>query len=532
MGGAGGVGGFVAHAHTFAGLTLVSRVLGLARDMICSRVFGASGLWSAWVVAFVVPNVFRRLFGEGALSAAFIPEYTRLSDSDPQTAAKLASLTLAGTTLLLTGLVILAELVLWILGALTPLGESAPDVIRFTMIMLPYMPLVCAAALLGGMLQAHGRFAPSAAAPIVLNVCMIIAVWFAASANNAPPLDTAVALSVSVVVAGVLQAAWVLFALHRHVRWTRAVSDARVAARRMIFRMGPVLLGLGALQISTLLDALIAGWPNIVGDTIPIPGNPIAYPLDETAAGLIYYAQRLYQFPLGVFAIAIATAVFPTLSRHTDDQAQFTSILSRGIRLSLFIALPASVGLILVRTELINVIYAGGEFTPDAAHRVAFILLAYAPAVWAYSLTQVLTRAFYAKGDTITPMRVGLFAIALNLALNLSLIWFFREAGLALATSISAIVQALILARLASKRLAPGLAAVTLPSAASSAMLTGAMALAVFGVSFIEWPTEGAAFASRLARLLVLTAIGGGVYVLLARLTNRPELRWLISRSA
>ena len=528
----GGGRGFVAHAHTFASFTLLSRLLGLARDMLCSRVFGASGIWSAWVVAFVIPNVFRRLFGEGALSAAFIPEYTRLTDTDPKAASQLASLTLAAITLALTALVVIAELALWMLAAFTPLGESAADVIRFAMIMLPYMPLVCAAALLGGMLQAHGRFAPSAAAPVILNLCMIAAVGVWAFMNSAPVIDTAMALSVSVVVAGVMQAAWALFALRKHVRWTRAVADSRAAAKRMLLRMGPVLLGLGALQISTLLDALIAGWPTIVGDSIPIPGNPIAYPLDESAAGLVYYAQRLYQFPLGVFAIAIATAVFPTLSRFAEDETKFADILSRGIRLSLFIALPASVGLILVRSELIDVIYAGGEFTAEAAQRVGWILLAYAPAVWAYSLTQVLTRAFYAKGDTITPMRVGLFAIALNLVLNITLIWFLREAGLALATAISAIVQTLILARLAANQLSPGIASIILPSVARSVVLTAVMALAVSAAALIQWPAEPTDFLPKLLRLAALSAVGVGVYALLAAAWKRPELRWLLSRSA
>lgn len=514
--------------RTVAGLTLVSRVLGLGRDLVTVRVFGDTAVGSAFAAAFAIPNMFRRLFGEGALSAAFIPEYTRLADSDGPRADALASL-VVGSLALVTGAITLA-LELAILGVLVFAPGDAERVLslRLVMVCLPFMPLICTAAILGGMLQARGRFGPWAAAPVILNLCIIAASlpYFVVGGD---PAFWAYVISFAATASGVLQVAWSVWALRGLVRWTRAVGAVRREARAMLVRMGPVLVGLGTLQLNSFMDTLIAMWPNWVGPTIA--GRP--YPLDERANAVLFYAQRLYQFPLGVFGIAVATAAFPMLSRHASDSRLFAATLRRGLRLSLFIALPATAGLLAVRGPLVATLFSGrGEgFSGEGVARAAAVLAGYSAAVWAYSLNQLYTRAFYATGDTRTPMRIALSVVGLNLALNAVLIWWLREAGLAWSTAVSAMVQTALLHRACRGRLiegpvfdAPVRRAVVGQVAASAGVW-----LTTWGV-LRAWPGAGG-WGEGAARTVAAVLAGILAYAAWAALTRRDELRWLLGRS-
>lgn len=514
--------------RTVAGLTLVSRVMGLVRDLVTVRVFGDTAVGSAFAAAFAIPNMFRRLFGEGALSAAFIPEYTRLADDDPDRADKLASL-VVGMLALITG-VITVVLELGILAVLVWAPGDAERVLslRLVMICLPFMPLICVAAILGGMLQAKGRFGPWAAAPIILNLC-IIAVSLPYFVVGGDPAWWAYPVSAAATVSGVLQVLWSLWALRGVVRWTRAVSDVREQARAMMRRMVPVLIGLGTLQLNAFMDTLIAMWPNWVGPTIA--GQD--YPLDERANAVLFYAQRLYQFPLGVFGIAVATAAFPLLSRHAGDPARFAATVRRGLRLSLFIALPATAGLVVVGEPLVRTLYTGmGDgFSDEGVRRAAAVLTGYAAAVWAYSLNQLYTRAFYAAGDTSTPMRIAVSMVGLNLVLNVVLIWWLREAGLAWSTAISATLQTALLARAARVKL---LGESVLDRETGRAVLghvLGGLAVAVATGGLLWAWSEPAGWGAGAARTGAAVALGMAVYAGWAVARGLPELRWLLGRS-
>lgn len=514
--------------RTVAGLTLVSRVMGLARDLVTVRVFGDTAVGSAFAAAFAIPNMFRRLFGEGALSAAFIPEYTRLADSDPDRADKLASLVI-GMLALITG-VITAVLELAILAVLllAPGNEERTLSMRLVMISLPFMPLICVAAILGGMLQARGRFGPWAAAPIILNLC-IVAVSLPYFVVGGDPAAWAYPITIAATVSGVLQVLWSLWALRGMVRWTRAVSAVHAQAKAMLRRMGPVLIGLGTLQLNSFMDTLIAMWPNWVGPTIA----GYDYPLDERANAVLFYAQRLYQFPLGVFGIAVATAAFPMLARTAGDRERFAATLRRGLRLSLFIALPATAGLLVLREPLVGTLYAGaGEgFSDEGVHRAAAVLLGYSSAIWAYSLNQLYTRAFYASGDTWTPMRIAVSMVGLNLVLNIVLIWWLREAGLAWSTAITATLQTALLARAARQRL---IGRPLLDRDTGRAVgVSVAAALAVAGTTaglLWAWPTPEN-WAQGAARTGLAVVLGVAVYGGWAAGARRAELRWLLGRS-
>lgn len=525
-----GAGGFVRAARTVAGLTVLSRVAGLARDAICSRIFGAGPVWSAFALAFMLPNLFRRLFGEGALAAALVPEYATLVRDDPALARRFASAAMGATLTTLAILTLVGEAALFALLRYTPLGESGGLALRLAMVMLPYLIFICAAAAGGGMLQTHDRFGPTAASPILLNLCIIAAASVWGWSLNRSLEEAAFAIAFAVLAAGLLQLGWTLWALRAHVRWTRTLAGAGPALRRMIRRMGPVVVGLGALQLNTLFDGLIAGWPVLVGPTITLPGaGTVAYPLDEASNAVLFFSQRLYQFPLGVFGIALATAVFPTLSRQRDEPARFGQTLRRGVRLSLFIGLPASLGLIAVRRDLAVVILQGGQFGEADTARVAGVLLGYAPAVWAYALTHTLTRAFYAMGDTRTPMRVALGVVAANLTMNVLLIWPLKEAGLAWSTSISAAGQVVALTLLLSRaRGEPVFDAQTRRGVGRSAIAAALMSLVLLPVTLgMLAPDPWGASAALLAATVLL---GAGVFLGAALLMRSPEPRWLLER--
>ncbi len=517
------------NTRTVAGLTLISRVFGLTRDLVTVRVFGDTAVGSAFAAAFAIPNMFRRLFGEGALSAAFIPEYTRMADDDPSKADAFASLTI-GLLAMVTGIItIIIELAL--LGAVLMSADN-PDraySLKLVMVMLPFMPMICIAAILGGMLQSHNKFGPWAAAPILLNICIIgasVPYFFVEGADAA---TWAYPIGIAAVLSAVLQVLWSLWALRGKVRWTRGVGAARDEARAMLRRMIPVMIGLGTLQLNAFVDTLIAMYPNWIGPTFL--GRD--YPLDESSNAVLFYAQRLYQFPLGVFGIAVATAAFPALSRVANNPEQFGIMLRRGVRLSLYIGVPASIGLVVVGGPLIQVLYSGfGDgFSQEGVTRASAVLVGYSVAVWAYSLNQLYTRAFYAQGDTRTPMRIALLMVGVNISLNLVLIWWLKEAGLAWSTAICAILQMMWLAA-ASKRKSSNINDLGSKSIRPYVLVfvgSSLMGGVIFGVSEFWGVSEQ--WSHQAVRVLVICAIGAAFYAIWSIAWGMDELRWIGARS-
>lgn len=513
--------------RVFSGLTLISRFGGLFRDLLTARIFGDTAIGSAFMAAFAVPNLFRRLLGEGALAAAFLPIYTRLDRDNPELASRFATL-IVQRLAVVTGLIaIVVELALMGVLLATPDEPNRVLSLRLVMVMFPFMPMVCIAAILGGMLQTHGRFGPSAAMPILLNLFTIVAALPYALLPDADPVRAAYVLGLATIASGIAQVTWGFLSLRRHLRWDRNPEGVQTHVRDMLRRFGPVVIGMGTLQINTFLDVLIAMWPNWVGPTML--GH--TYPLDTASNGILAYAQRLYQFPLGVFGVAVATAVFPALSRHADTPQEFVATLRRGLRLSLFIGLPASVGLWLVREHLTVVVYGGERgFSAEGIARASAVLAGYAPAIWMFSLNQVWTRAFYAAGRTKTPMYVAMAMVALNLALNLVLIWRFREAGLAWSTSLCALVQCVILAVLSGRM--TGVQPIDGPSLRAVARLVGitiGMGVAVLGAQ--QMMPSPSSWLGHLAALLVATTVGIGTYTGATLLARAPEFGWLLARA-
>jgi putative peptidoglycan lipid II flippase len=291
-----------------------------------------------------------------------------------------------------------------------------------------------------------------------------------------------------------------------------------------------MLLGLGVLQLNTLLDGLIASYPVWFGSHIA----GVEYPLDLQSNAVLFYAQRLYQFPLGVFGIAIATAIFPALARSAArDQDELNDILRRGVRLTLYIGLPASIGLMLVRTPLATVILRGYEFTAEDVERVSAVLFAYAPAVWAYSLNQVLTRACYACDDARAPLRIAVAMVSLNLVLNILLIWVLQsETGLAWSTSICAIIQSGLLLRACTRHVGRVTDADTLRAIARMLAACIVMTLTVLAIGIaLDTVLARETWLSHLVHLLVLATIGAGMYLFASFMLRMDEWKWLMRRS-
>jgi len=531
-----------AAVRVISGLTLLSRFSGLARDIITARIFGGGLLGSSFRAAYAAPNLFRRLFGEGALSAAFLPEYTRVLKSDPSAAQALASMVVYALCLVTGALVLLLEIVL--LAIITVGNDPERELsLKLVMVMLPMMPAVCLTAILSGVLQVHGKFGPPAAAPVLLNLAQIAAALLCIGLHVGAESST-YAVGWAAVGASGLQIVWCLWALRGRVRWTRAFRAAGSSGRTVLRRFVPVVIGLGTLQLNTMIDTLIAMWPTYIGPTMF--GRAVT--LDESSNAVISYAQTIYQFPLGVFGIAVATAVFPLLSRTASDPAAFLLGLRRGLRLSLFIGLPASIGLFIVRHDLIRTIFGGSEraaesaaavetsvaawegFTEPQLVRMAAALAGFAPAVWAYSLNHVFSRAFYAKGDTTTPMRVAIGMVVLNLTLNFVLIWPLREAGLAWATAISATVQCGVLFVLCARLIAaPLVDRETAAAGLRTILVSAVMGLGVWAVA--RWLPLPETWIGTAARLTACVFVGAVLYSTLSLAMRSPEFRWLRERA-
>ncbi|MFW5682388.1 MAG: murein biosynthesis integral membrane protein MurJ, partial [Phycisphaeraceae bacterium] len=503
-------GRFVGHAAVVSGLTLVSRFSGLLRDAVLARFLGLSAATDAFFIGFLVPNLFRRLFGEGALASAFIPQYARLRESDPALAKRFVTATLACLAALLSAITLLAVAALWAASTWGQWSDRTELAIALTMLMLPYMPMVCLVAMLGGVLQVHRRFAPAAAAPIVLNAVMIAACLWAglrvgASEGGAGEAGATIAAAtgVGVLIAGAGQLLWLALAVRGTAGPSRRVTGTGEPLKKMLRVMGPMVLGLAVYQVNALFDSLLAfglSAPPGGEGTFTALGRTVAYPMQSGDVAALQWAQRLYQFPLGVFGIAIATAIFPALAAAAgreersdrdamggDETGSFRGILRRGLALTVLIGLPAAVGLVLVREPLVSVVFERGAFAAGDVPRVATILVGYAVGIWAFTSTHVLTRGFYARQDSTTPVKIAVAMVALNLALNVTLIWPLGAAGLAWSTAISGIIHAGTLAVVLHRRVGQLVNAALLGSWARSAAATLLMIAVAWPVA--NWAT-------------------------------------------
>ncbi len=424
-------------------LTLCSRVLGLVRDAAMARQFGNGVIMDAFTVAFRVPNLARQLFGEGALSTAFLPVFLRdIEQHGRSTAFRTASAVIAAAAVALLGLVVVAEVVLLGLRVALDVGVEGDLLLGLLASLVPYLLMVCLLAQTCAVMQGLGQFTAPAWFPVLLNV-----LWIGSIAASGVLFDSnearIYAISWSIVLIGVVQVGLSVPTLRQigfRFEWDWSTGRGRV---REIGRViVPVLLGLSVTQLNTLCDSLLA-W----GLTAPVgtseQGWLTSYPLQEGTAAALYLGQRMYQFPLGVFAAALGTVIFPLLATHAERKQfdLFADDLTRGLRMVLAIGIPASAGLAIIAPQLTQVLFLRGEFDLQDADQTSQIIVMYAIGVWAACGLLIMNRAFYALGDRRSPLRIGLFAVLVNLVLNLSLVWPLRGEGLALASALTASLQ-------------------------------------------------------------------------------------------
>lgn len=433
--------GLVRSGSVVSAMTMLSRILGFIRDQVFAIALGAGPLTDAFFVAFKIPNFLRRLFAEGAFAQSFVPVFTEYKET--RSRAELAALAsrVSGTL----GLVLI---ILSVLGSLfAPVlvtlfapgfdngGEREVLTTKMLRITFPYLFFISLVAYAGGVLNSFQRFAVPAFTPVFLNICLITAALWGTRFFPVP----VIALAWGVFAAGVFQLLFQLPSLHRLglLVWPKwGWNDSGV--KKIMTLMLPAIVGSSVAQINLLLDTIIASF------------------LVAGSVSWLYYADRLVEFPLGVFGIAIATVILPRLSsiHANQNQREFQNTMDWGVRLGMFIALPCTVGLFLLAIPMLATLFGYGEFSTNDVQMSAWSLRAYALALPGFILIKILAPGFFSRQDTKTPVRIGIIAMVSNMAYNLILVggmlWMALPAphtGLALATAFSANQQAFMLFR-------------------------------------------------------------------------------------
>ncbi|HSG34780.1 MAG TPA: murein biosynthesis integral membrane protein MurJ [Sphingomonadaceae bacterium] len=522
----------VRNVGTIGGLTAISRMAGLAREMIFSRVLGANEATDAFLQAFILPNAFRRLFAEGAFSAAFVPMFSRRlkrgedEGEDGLEAAKAFSNDVL--SVLLPALILLCAIAEIAMPAFiwlwSPEWRGDPDQLGFATdlarITFPYILAISLVTLFTGMLNSVSRFAPGASFPIILNLVLIAALlggdrWMAGGASLR---DAVYLVGFAVAVAGVLQLAWLYY-------WVRVSGfRPRVQFPRMTWEVKrlcwialPAAFGAGAYQINTLVQVYFLN---------ALEGSNVTY---------MNYADRLNQLPLGIIGIALATAILPSLSRHiaADESERAAKVQSDAIELGMLLTVPAAVAMAICGIPFITMIFEGGRFTAADAAVSGSILTALVFGLPAYVLVKVLVPGFYARQDTRTPVYAALLSLAVFVAFNLAFLHRFGVIGVAAASALGAWLNVLMLYAILAKRGHYHAPARLLFNLLRQLVAAAAMGVALWFLRDLLTGYYGAGILQRIAALAGLTLAGGIVYLAVAYLVgaiDRTKIRQLTRR--
>ncbi len=496
---------------TVGGWTLVSRVLGLVRDQLMAAFVGVGPVADAFFIALRLPNLFRRLFGEGAFNAAFIPVFSGLLATDgPDTARRFAEEAMSVLAFWLLAITVLGEVFMpQVIGVLAPGFGHRPETfalaVTLSRITFPYLLLICVAALVAGVLNGLDRFAAASAAYVMFN---LVGIAFMLGLTPYVP-NVGYALAWGVTVSGVVQLAMLYWAVRRagmrlHFPRPRLTAQMRLLMRRM----APGLVGAGVTQLNLVVDS-------VVSSLLP-PGS----------VALLYYADRVNQLPLGVLGAAVGTALLPLLSRQvrTDPQAALAT-QNRAIEYALVLTLPAALALTVTARPVMAALFVRGDFTMANAALSAQSLAAYAIGLPAFVLVKVLAPAFFARGDTATPVRVGFASLALNLGLNFALMRPLQHVGPPLATAIAATFNMGVLGCILWRRsfLRPD---------RRLASRAARMLLASLAMTAVLWTLERTLWARfthtqtlRLAGLALLIGIGMSLYAAMAQALGLIDVR-------
>ena len=491
---------------TVGGFTLVSRVFGLIRDLATARYLGAGMAADAFVIAFKLPNFFRRLFAEGAFAVGFVPLFARALGKDITPESRAAAEAFAGRVLswllpvLLIFLIIMEvgmmPLMLGLTGGFDGNETKFNFVIELGRYTFPYLVLISLVSFFGGMLNAYGRYSAAAFAPVLLNITMIAALFFFGEND----MSAARALAIGVSAAGVAQLI-LLYVSARRAGIRLKLPRPRLSddVKELLIIIGPAAVGAGIMQINLLIDVILA-----------------ARFLPEGSVTWLFYADRLNQLPLGAIGIAVGTVLLPSISRllASDDQKGANLQQNKALEFSLFLTLPAAVALAVIAAPILATLFERGQFLAGDTSATAAALTVYALGLPAYVIAKTLTPGYFARKDTKTPVRYAIVALVINTVLNIILIQYFAHVGLAAATAIAAWVNAGMLFMGLKKR-----GHLTLLSGTKIKIVKYTLASALMGAAVYAASNQLAQYFSedgwvRITTLTSLVALGGFCYLI------------------
>lgn len=420
----------------------------MLRDSATAAVLGmsAGSVMDSFVFAFRIPDIARRMFGEGSFSIGFIPVFTRLWHEDREKAWKLLTVAMSRMFVFLGIIVILGE-ILCIAGMRFFPDESRWNfVAHLVSLMLPYLILIGMTSLSVAALQSIGSFAPGAAVPMILNITWLFGLLIVSPRIAEDPEIRCYLLTVCILIAGVIQFLMVIPFLRRH----GAIVDYDPAAvkpeiRSIAGTFFQQIFGLVSIQIyiliATVFAWMLSGYPE---NTVPWLGSMVKFPMEPGATAAIYFSERLYEFPQGMLGLAVATAIYPLLGRHAakKDFRAISDALGFGLRLVLVLAIPAGLGLAILSENLSHLLYQRYSFTKHDMFRTADMIFWFSGGVWSFCAIPILVRGFYVMDDHKSPLRIGFYCMFIQIFLCGTLIWVMSERGLALATVITAGIQA------------------------------------------------------------------------------------------
>ena len=496
-------------------LTVVSRILGLLRDELSAAIFGANLLLSAFYTAFRLPNLFRRLLGEGSLTAAFLPTLQEELHVHGRPGAYALLNKVTSWLVVVTGSVVALAMVLfahsrWV-GGQEEKWYLAADL---TVILFPYLVFICVAAAFNATLNVFEHFTEPALSPIWLNLAMILTLGGAGLHWARTPMGEIRWLCVGGLLGGFLQMAvpaGVLIALGWRPRFDFALSPRVYEIARL---MAPGFFGTAVYQVNIYV------------------ANLLAYQINDSAATLLFLANRVMELPIGVFAIAVSTVVYPLLARHAVE-GKFESMAGdfhRGLRLILVINVPAAAGLALLSGPITRLLFQHGKFTAGAAHSMAVLLALFVIGMPFFSVVNLTVRAFYSIKDTATPVKIAAIDFLVNLGLSLVLMRWLGAAGLVLASTTAIVVQTLLLKRALTRRIAEMRFAAVWPSLAKIILATALMSVAVgagwYGLSRMSDGRTADVLAVGVLIPLACATYAGVLWWL--KIEGREELRALV----
>lgn len=515
-------------ASTVSLLTLVSRVTGLARDLLMASVFGASALTDAFNVAFRIPNLFRRLFAEGAFSQAFVPALAHTKETEGQEATRrlLDSVaTVLAWVLLAVSLlgVAFAPVLVWALASGLSKDPGAFEAaVLMTRWMFPYIAFMSLVALAAGVLNTWKRYAVPAATPVLLNVAMILAAWLGAPWFARLGIEPIYAMAAGVMLGGVLQLAVQLPSLHRLGLLPRIAlgwSSVRAAwadpgVRRVASLMVPALLGVSVAQVSLLINTQIASH------------------LATGSVTWLFYADRLMEFPTALLGVALGVVLMPQLAsaKAAGDTERYSGMLDWGLRFVVLLATPSAVALLVFAQPLVATLFHYGAFTDRDVGQVAIALMGYGVGLMGLVAIKVLAPGFYASQDMRTPVRIAIAVLVITQLLNLAFVPLFQHAGLALSIGLGAVVNALWLLvglhRRGSWKPAPGWGRFLLQVVAATALLA---VFLMWGAASISWLGLGAQPSQRIGWMALMLSASAAIYFI-ALWASGVKLRQFVTR--